>query len=198
MTLPSDLVRRLSFIKGLAVASDGGREIIISADTIVTLDNEVLGKPGDAEDAVEMLTRLRGRKHLVFSGVTVLDVLHERMINEAVQTAVWMRAYSDQEISEYVASGDPLDKAGAYAIQYANFSPVERIEGCYANVMGLPLCHLYRGLAALGTVPQVHPLHGCPQAAARGCPWAQEILDAQPVVIEGELAERLAGQTSLG
>ena len=186
---PSMLVRRLSLCKAIAAAHCGRPEIVIAADTLVALDGEVLGKPRDTRHAVELLTQLRGRKHLVYSGLTVLDVRHNRMIQETVETPVWMRAYSNGEIGAYAASGDPMDKAGAYAIQHPDFDPVERIEGCYANVMGLPLCHLYRGLAALDARPPINPLDGCPHAAAHGCPWAQEILDARPVIVEGGLLE---------
>jgi hypothetical protein len=91
-------------------------------------------------------------------------------------TPVVMRAYSDAEIAAYVASGDPRDKAGAYAIQSPSFNPIAQIDGCYANVMGLPLCHLYRVLRAWGSASPIHPLAGCPQAVRAGCPWAQAIL----------------------
>ena len=173
---PPMLVRRLSLSKAMSATLRGAIEIIIAADTLVALDEEVLGKPRDARHAVEMLARLRSRMHLVYSGLTMLDVRQNRVITEIVQTPVWMRAYSDEEIAAYVASGDPTDKAGAYAIQHPSFMPVERIEGCYANVMGLPLCHVYRGLVALNELAPVHPLDSCPQAVAHGCPWAAGIL----------------------
>ena len=190
------LVRRLSLSKAMAAAHCDEPEIVIAADTLVALEGEVLGKPRDARHAVEMLTQLRGRRHLVYSGLTILDIRQNRMINEIVETPVWMRAYSDAEIAAYVASGDPTDKAGAYAIQHPSFMPVERIEGCYANVMGLPLCHVYRGLAALNELPPVHPLDSCPQAVALGCPWAAGILSARPVVTTGRFLEEMLYQTS--
>jgi len=190
------LVSRLSLSKAMAAAHCDEPEIVIAADTLVVLEGRVLGKPRDAGHAVEMLARLRGRMHLVYSGLTMLDVRQNRVINEIVETPVWMRAYSDEEIAAYVASGDPTDKAGAYAIQHPSFMPVERIEGCYANVMGLPLCHVYRGLAALKELPPVHPLDSCPQAVAQGCPWAAGILGARPVVSTGRFLEELLYQTS--
>jgi len=190
------LARRLSLSKAMAATHRDEPEIVIAADTLVALDRKMLGKPRDAGHALEMLTRLRDRKHLVYSGLTILDVRQNRMINEIVETPVWMRAYSDEEIAAYVASGDPTDKAGAYAIQHPSFTPVERIEGCYANVMGLPLCHVYRALAALNTLPPVHPLDSCPQAVAQGCPWATEILDTRPAVTTGRFMEELLCQTS--
>ncbi|MCG2767537.1 MAG: Maf family protein [Anaerolineae bacterium] len=186
---PPMLARRLSLSKAMAAAHCGEPEIVIAADTLVALEGEVLGKPRDARHAVEMLTRLRGRMHLVYSGLTMLDVGQNRVIDEIVETPVWMRAYSDEEIAAYVATGDPIDKAGAYAIQHPSFTPVERIKGCYANVMGLPLCHVYRGLAAMNELPPVHPLGNCHQAVAQGCPWAAGILGARPVVTTGNFLE---------
>ena len=183
------LVRRLSLSKAMAEVHCDELEIIIAADTLVALDGEVLGKPRETRHAVEMLTRLGGRMHMVYSGLTILDIRQNRMINEIVKTPVWMRAYSGAEIAAYIASGDPTDKAGAYAIQHPSFMPVERIEGCYANVMGLPLCHVYRGLASLDELPPVHPLDCCPQAVTQGCPWAAEILGDRPVVTTGNFLE---------
>jgi len=157
---PQEMVCRLSLAKAQAAALSYHEALIIAADTTVVLDGDVLGKPADDAEAVAMLRRLRGRKHTVFSGVTVYHPATGRAITELAESAVWMRAYTDEEIARYVATSDPLDKAGAYAIQHPNFSPVERIEGCYASVMGLPLCHLARALAQLGMtlpvdVPQV-------------------------------------------
>ena len=97
---------------------------------------------------------------------------------ELVQTKVYMRPYSDEEISGYVASGDPLDKAGAYAIQHQEFNPVAYIQGCYASVMGLPLCHLTRALNRLGLTPSVDVPHVCQDSTGHRCSIAAEILDA--------------------
>lgn len=181
---PPDLVRRLSLKKATVAVRPGRNDLVISADTIVSLNGEVLGKPDDSDHAITMLTRLRGREHAVFSGLTILDLERHCIVTETVRTPVVMREYSDEEIAHYVASGDPLDKAGAYAIQHASFDPVERIEGCYANVMGLPLCHVYRALIALGVRPPVHVLESCPYSVAHGCEWAPGILGCQPVVSE--------------
>ena len=95
-------------------------------------------------------------------------------------TPVVMRDYSDQEIETYIASGDHRDKAGAYAIQSPSFSPIACINGCYANVMGFPLCHLYRLLHAWGVEVPIHPLACCPQTVCAGCAWAAGILSASP------------------
>jgi MAF protein len=183
-TQPADLVLRLSLRKARAAARRGSDDLVISADTIVSIDGDVLGKPRDPEHAVKMLARLRNRSHLVFSGLTLLDARRQRIVSEVARTPVSMRAYSDEEIAAYVASGDPMDKAGAYAIQHESFNPVERIEGCYANVMGLPLCHVYRALIALGVTPPAHPLDGCPYAVAHGCRWATGILGGRSLVSE--------------
>lgn len=118
------------------------RTIVIAADTIVTLDGRILGKPRDEQDATNMLTALRSRVHEVHTGVTIVDVSSGLQILSCHSANVRMRPYTEQEISIYVASGDPLDKAGAYAIQHPVFRPVEALEGCYLGVMGLSICHL--------------------------------------------------------
>ena len=152
---PGELVTRLSRAKAEATDPDRfGHALVIACDTIVTLRDgsdpgEVLGKPRNEADAHAMLRRLRGRPHVVYSAATVSDTGGETM-TELVRTELRMRSYEDDEIAAYVASSDPLDKAGAYAIQHQGFRPVARIEGCYANVMGLPLCHVARELRSRG------------------------------------------------
>jgi septum formation protein len=121
-------------------------ERIISADTIVALDGAILGKPQSAEHAVEMLAAMRGRAHRVMTAVAVRSAGSDAVRLELCKSHVEMRAYSDEEISTYVASGDPLDKAGAYAIQNKAFHPALNFAGCRACVMGMPLCHLERTL----------------------------------------------------
>jgi len=172
---PTDLVQRLSLAKAQA-AEPGSATIIVAADTIVVLDGQVLGKPPTPEAAIHMLKRLRGRQHTVHTGLAVLDVRHGYDISAQATTAVEMRDYSDEAIRRYVATGGPMDKAGAYAIQSETFDPVARILDCYANVVGLPLCHLYRALDTLHHTPPVHPLACCPMAVSQGCPWAWPIL----------------------
>ena len=147
---PELLVARLSATKAAAVARDVKDGLVVAADTVVALDREVLGKPRDAAHAAEMLHRLRDRVHTVHSGVTVADAASGRATIHLSATAVWMRDYSDAEVAAYVADGDPLDKAGAYAIQHAGFQPVARIEGCFTGVVGLPLGALADGLAHFG------------------------------------------------
>ena len=174
--LPVELARRLSAAKAGKVSISHPRTLIIAADTLVVLDGDILGKPAHAAMAEEMLTRLRGRYHLVYTGLALVDSAYRRCCQQVAITPVLMRHYSAEEIQRYVASGDPLDKAGAYAIQYAGFDPVARFEGCYANVMGLPMCHLFRALQAWDVSIPVHPLDCCPYAVAQsGCSWSSDI-----------------------
>lgn len=149
---PAAMVQRLSRAKALAVAAQHPRALIVAADTTVALDGQSLGKPADAVEATAMLQALRDRPHQVYSGLAVIRGRH--ILTDLAESIVWMRTYSDEEIACYVASGDPLDKAGAYAVQHAGFHPADRVTACFANVIGLPLCHLTRTLAQLGvTVP---------------------------------------------
>lgn len=121
---------------------------MLGADTVVVLDDVILGKPADDADATAMLAALRGRAHRVLTGVA-LAVAGEIAWSSVVETTVWMRAYGADEVERYVRSGRPLDKAGAYGIQDTDFRPVERIAGCFANVVGLPLCEVRLALNAL-------------------------------------------------
>jgi MAF protein len=133
--------------KARAVRADPG-EIIVGADTLVVVDQAILGKPATPEEARSMLARLRGRAHLVMTGVVLQgDGLEWAGV---VSTRVMMRAYADAEVEAYFARGEPFDKAGGYAVQDATFRPVDHLEGCYLNVVGLPLCSVAAGLAALG------------------------------------------------
>jgi septum formation protein len=176
---PAELVQRLSQAKAQAVAASLPRfqrrdevapiPVIIAADTVVVLAGQILGKPATLGEAVAMLQALRAHPyHDVCSGVTVGAPANTpyqpsggeseppastnaawKLITRLHRSQVWMRAYSDAEIETYVASGDPLDKAGAYAIQHQRFAPVARLDGCFASVMGMPLCHLARSLRRL-------------------------------------------------
>jgi len=123
-------------------------EIVIGADTLVVLDGQIFGKPVDADDARRMLTELAGRRHTVFTGVAV--ILNGQAWTDVATTEVAIRSLTGEEISAYVATGEPLDKAGAYAIQGLGALLVERIEGCYYNVVGLPLVILAKLLEKAG------------------------------------------------
>ncbi|MFB0534226.1 MAG: nucleoside triphosphate pyrophosphatase [Anaerolineae bacterium] len=175
---PEEMVCRLSLAKAEALADDHPERLIVAADTIVVLDGRVLVKPADTDEAAAMLRRLRGREHLVFSGLTALSPSTAQQATELAQTTVWMRPYSDEEIARYVASGDPLDKAGAYAIQHQEFNPVAYIQGCYASVMGLPLCHLRRALSLLGLALPVDVPRICQDFTGHRCSTAGGILEA--------------------
>ncbi len=136
---PAAYVERLAIQKAQAVLPRSRPEhIIIGSDTTVVLDGEILGKPADEAEARQMLTRLRGRSHQVYTGIAALRVSDQTLLSDVCLTEVPMRAYSDAEIEAYIASGDPLDKAGAYGIQHPEFQPVINMQGCYASVMGLP------------------------------------------------------------
>jgi len=166
------LAARLARSKALAVANnlpaDQRPALVIGADTVVALDGVLLGKPADAAEATAMLAALAGRVHQVHSALAVVrverTVVEERVIVNT--THVTMRAYTDTEIADYVATGDPLDKAGAYAIQHRGFDPVARLNGCPSGVMGLPAADLVAMLAGFGlsvdsSVPPIcHALTG--------------------------------------
>jgi MAF protein len=178
---PEALAQRLALAKARVGAQAKLGALIIAADTLVVLDDKVLGKPRNAEDAMSMLMRLRNRQHTVYTGLVLLHPDGEQECVQLATTPVLMRNYSELEMRAYVNSGDPLDKAGAYAIQSETFYPVQRLDGCYANVVGLPLCHLYRAMAVWGLAPPRHPLSRCPwPMQTGGCSWAGPILQAKP------------------
>ena len=146
---PSQIVRELSRQKAEEIARDAkAGDVIVAADTIVWLDDHVLGKPKDAEDAKAMLRRLSGRTHSVFTGVCVIS--GKTTLSEAEESLVRFRQMSEKEIAAYVDSGEPMDKAGAYGAQGIAGLFVERIEGSFSNVMGLPLCRLGNMLKKVG------------------------------------------------
>ncbi|MBI1259204.1 MAG: septum formation protein Maf [Chloroflexi bacterium] len=157
---PYDYVRRLSIEKAEAVAERlrepslvlaADTVVIVAADTIgVTEGGDVLGKPVDADDARAMLGRLRGRDHVVCTAITLLQPDSHAISTELTRTTVTMRDYSDAEIDAYIATGDPFDKAGGYAIQHEGFHPVEKIDGSYSNVIGLPVETLKSMLERIG------------------------------------------------
>ncbi len=147
------MVARLAEAKARAAAESSGEKnpaIIIGADTAVELDGEIFGKPRDAADAREMLSYLSGRTHYVVTGIYVLR-LPDGAARSAVETTAVIFARLDQkEIDAYVTSGEPFDKAGGYAIQGRAGRYIPRVEGCYFNVVGLPLARLYTLLGELG------------------------------------------------
>lgn len=186
-----DYVQRLSLEKALAAAEalaardSPPNAAVIGADTEVVLGQHIIGKPGGPEHAIVMLQKLRGRAHLVLTGLTVLDTASGQHLTDYVLARVPMRNYSDAEIEAYVATGNPLDKAGAYAIQFGPFQPVdlEAFQDCFATVMGLPVCRLLRLLRRLrpelvnpDEVPR--PLGDCARFRRDDCPIVPRILQA--------------------
>jgi len=173
---PTEFVLRVSQAKALAVNDVRPDELVVAADTTIVLDGEILGKPVDAVNASWMLRRLRGRPHAVYSGVSVWHPASRRMVCELAESLVWMRDYTEEDLAAYVKSGDPLDKAGAYAIQHPVFDPVCCVEGCSLNVVGLPLCHLGRALAKFGVVVPANVPGACRAFNQRDCTVSAEIL----------------------
>ncbi len=139
--LPETMVKRLALAKAEAAAPHAPESWVVGSDTVVALGDEILGKPTDTNHAAQMLGRLQGRSHRVWTGVAVLRPGQSSEVF-AESTAVWFRAMSGREIADYVATGEPMDKAGAYGIQERGAVFVERIEGDYFTVVGLPLCRL--------------------------------------------------------
>ena len=133
-----EYVRRLATEKALAVAGESGQSVVLAADTAVVLDGQLLGKPNDPDDAAAMLRRLAGVTHQVATGVAVVGS-DAAVAQRVVLTSVTMTPLSDDAIRAYVATGEPLDKAGGYGIQGRAAAFVERIDGSYTNVVGLPL-----------------------------------------------------------
>ncbi len=149
---PEEHVLRLSIDKAREVA---GRDAVdgrwfIGSDTIVLIGDRILGKPANAEQASEMLQLLSGREHRVLSGFAILDRLTGQQKAEAVSTRVRFRELTAEEIARYIATGEPMDKAGSYGIQGLGVCFVASIEGSYSNVVGLPLCRLTLALQELG------------------------------------------------
>lgn len=144
---PSKAVLRLSKEK-LGLAKQKVKQgIVITADTIVVLDNKIIGKPVDKKDAFKILKKLSGKTHTVYTGYSIYNYNNHQTVSEYERTKVTFRQLTDQEIYEYIESGSPMDKAGAYGIQ-DDFGAVfiKKINGCYYNVVGLPLAKLYHSI----------------------------------------------------
>ncbi len=150
--------------------------IVLAADTTVADGDAILGKPADAREARAMLVALRGRTHQVYTALTLIEVATVQSVSELAVTDVPMRAYSDDEIGAYIASGDPFDKAGGYAIQHTAFHPAILTHGCFANVVGLPLCHLLRALRRFGVAPGADTPALCQAHFAYPCDVTDAIL----------------------
>lgn len=149
---PQNIVRSLAQRKAEAVmaVSDTRNAVIIGSDTIVVVDDQVLGKPVDEQDSKAMLSLLQGRSHQVYTGVACIESPEGKILVDHRVTTVTMRPLSSEEIDAYVATGEPVDKAGSYAIQGLGATLVEKIDGCYFNVVGLPLSLLGGMLSEFG------------------------------------------------
>jgi len=148
---PAELVSRLALSKARAVQQDdteGQDSLYIAADTVVVRDGAILGKPEGESDAITMLSSLAGRAHKVVTGFCVLTGDQSHI--QTVTTSVWFRPLGADVISRYVSTGEPLDKAGSYGIQAGGGALVERIDGSYSNVVGLPLVETLAALAMMG------------------------------------------------
>ncbi|MGC1456017.1 MAG: Maf family protein [Nitrospirota bacterium] len=148
--LPEGYAVRVALDKARVAAARTGTGIVIAADTIVVLDDEILGKPADAADAERMLMMLSGKVHCVMTGLAVMDAATGKSLCRMSITRVWFRSLAPSEIISYVATGEPLDKAGGYGIQERGALLVDKIDGCYFNVVGLPLSLLGELLRAFG------------------------------------------------
>lgn len=144
------MTKHLSLQKALAVSDKYRRSLIIAADTVIFFQGKILGKPHTPDEATKMLRLLNGRTHSVITGYTILETETGRKLTRSVETKVWFRKMSREEIEAYVNSREPLDKAGAYAIQGLGAMIVKKIEGDYMNVVGLPLFDLAQSLKKFG------------------------------------------------
>jgi septum formation protein len=149
---PVDHVLRLAVEKAREVARREAGDFFIGADTIVLCDGEIMGKPCDRNDADRMLRKLSGVGHSVITGYAVYSATGDVSRSQAVETKVYFKPLTDKEISDYIATGCPMDKAGAYAIQGGAAHMVRRIEGSYTNVVGLPLCEVIDTLRDMGAI----------------------------------------------
>jgi len=180
--LPADYVQRLAQEKARACQRQAGfGAVILAADTTVADGDEIIGKPHDRDDALRILRQLRGRTHLVHTAIVVGVPSRGLTTEELCSTEVRMRRYSEEDLLAYVESDDPLDKAGAYAIQNPQFDPVQKISGCYASVMGLPLCHLERSLRRLGFGARKGIPYRCMRELAYTCPIFKRVLAGEDV-----------------
>lgn len=147
---PDELARAISLGKARAVASKHKNAIVIAADTFIVFRGKIMGKPNTEAEARKMLMALRGKSHSVITGFTILDTEENKVLTKSVETVIHIKKLTPKEIDAYVKSKEPLDKAGAYAIQGLGSVIVERIEGDYFNVMGLPLSALAESLTEFG------------------------------------------------
>jgi len=177
---PAKYVLRLAEAKARASARDAvDVQVVIGSDTAVVDADEILGKPRDAREAESMLRQLRGRTHQVYTAIAIYSPEDGTLETELCISDVPMREYDDAEMDTYIQSGDPMDKAGGYAIQNAGFHPVENFSGCFASVMGLPICHTARALEKAGVAVSADMPQLCQSSLNYEC-------TISPAVLRGE------------
>jgi septum formation protein len=176
---PLAYVRRMAQEKSCQVIHVGKGDLLLTADTVVIDREDILGKPVSPADAVRILKRLRGHEHLVVTSLVVRQDNPQRVARDECHSKVCMREYDAEEIDAYVASGDPMDKAGAYAVQNRKFHPVTDFHGCFANVMGMPLCHLVRTLRAFGMEAGLDIPEACQRYLQYDCAISAQILSGR-------------------
>jgi MAF protein len=173
---PTQHVRRLAREKAAAVRLHNDDCMVIAADTIVVQNDAILGKPANTEHADRMLRDLQGGIHTVITAIAVATARSANWHEECCSTQVQIRRFSRLDREDYIFSGDPMDKAGAYGIQNRHFRPATNIGGCFANVMGLPLCHVVRAFSGSGVTPTVDIASACAAHTGYDCPVHQNIL----------------------
>ncbi|PKM50250.1 MAG: hypothetical protein CVV02_12225 [Firmicutes bacterium HGW-Firmicutes-7] len=154
-----ELVKMLAYEKANSVVNELEDRIIIGADTVVVYENQVLGKPNSHDEAFHFLKQLSGKKHYVYSGIAMLSPYKKKVFIDYCETKVFMRDYKEHEINAYIKTMEPFGKAGAYAIQGFGATLVDKIEGDYYNVVGLPISKLIEGFTYLG-VDYFNAFHG--------------------------------------
>ena len=165
-----EYVKEMAELKALSAASGAAAAgLVIGADTAVAVDGRILGKPTCEDEAKSMLTALRGRSHRVLTGVAVIWAENGAEASGVTSSEVTMRGYSDAEIARYVESGEPFDKAGGYAVQDEEFSPAARVDGCYLNVVGFPLCEVARLAREVGAEVWFRPDWRADERCPAGC-----------------------------
>ncbi len=151
-TNPQEMVKQLALLKAESVRRENPKEVVLTADTIVCFEDEILGKPKNKEEAFEMLTMLSGKEHDVFTGVSIQSSTDQQVFFEKTKVAFW--PLSPEEIEWYIATGEPFDKAGAYGIQGSGSIFVKKIIGDYFNVVGLPISRVVRELRRFSIYPE--------------------------------------------
>lgn len=149
---PEENVKRLAKEKAQAIGKDYKNEWILGCDTVVVYEEEILGKPKDEEDARKMLSKLSGKAHFVYTGIALYNESKGKLIQKAVCSKVFMKDISKEELNWYISTGEPFDKAGGYGIQGVASNFIEKIEGDYFNIVGLPVCTIYNLLKEEGLI----------------------------------------------